>query len=171
MTQPRTNRSVDGFVARKLTRPTPIAVAIARTAPATKLLQPVPQRPAFRRPATAATQPKPRRRIAERLQLPLIIFGAMVAGIFAQSVLFGELLVVAYGIAAFVWHIPSRTTFTLAVLAMVATTLLLVVRGNIALAQNFATYTFLLLVVGVIALIGELKKRGGRIYSSRKNSN
>jgi hypothetical protein len=111
-----------------------------------------------------------RRGIPERLQLPLIIAGAMLAGIFAQSVVFGELLVVAYGTAAIVWRIASRTTFTLALLAMVATTLLLVVRGNVALAQNFATYTFLLLVVGVISLIRELKKEGGRVYS-RKNIN
>jgi hypothetical protein len=68
-----------------------------------------------------------------------------------------------------VWGIASRTTFTLALLSMVATTLLLVVRGNIPLAQNFATYTFLLLVVGVITLTRELKKEGGRVYSSRKN--
>jgi di/tricarboxylate transporter len=94
---------------------------------------------------------------------------AMVAGIFAQSSVFGQLAVVAYGITAFIWNIASRTTFTLALLAMVATTLLLVVRGDVSQAQNFATYTFLLLVVGVISLIRELRKEGGRIYSSRKN--
>jgi hypothetical protein len=125
-----------------------------------------PTRRVYAKPQAAV---KHRRGIPERLQLPLIITGAMLAGIFAQSAVFGEVLVVAYGIAALVWRIASRTTFTLALLAMVATTLLLVVRGNVALAQNFATYTFLLLVVGVITLTGELKKEGGRVYNSRKN--
>jgi hypothetical protein len=124
-------------------------------------------RRAYARSAPVVT--KRRRGVPERFHLPLIIIGAILAGIFAQSAVFGELMVVAYGIAALIWRIASRTTFTLALLSMVATTLLLVVRGNVALAQNFATYTFLLLVVGVITLTGELKKEGGRVYSNRKN--
>jgi hypothetical protein len=133
------------------------------------LAPPIPVAPTRRVYAASAPVVKRRRGIPERLQLPLIIIGAILAGMFAQSAIFGELMVVAYGIVALIWRIASRTTFTLALLSMVATTLLLVVRGNVALAQNFATYTFLLLVVGVITLTGELKKEGGRIYNNRKN--
>jgi hypothetical protein len=148
---------------------TPMALRAATAHPANKS-QPSPATPQPKRHSYAApTPPKARRSFPDRLQLPVIIVGAMLAGIFAQSAVFGEVLVVLYGIAAFVWCIASRTTFTLALLSMVATTLLLVVRGNIPLAQNFATYTFLLLVVGVITLTRELKKEGGRIYSNRKN--
>jgi hypothetical protein len=112
-----------------------------------------------------------RLRIPERVQLPLIIMCAMGMGIFVQDALFGQLAIAVYGIAAFIWRIASRTTFTLALLSLVATTLLLVARGNIPMAQNFATYTFLLLVVGVITLSRELRQEGGRIYSRRKYYN
>lgn len=100
--------------------------------------------------------------------MPLIVMGAMLAGILAQSEAIGQLFVVVYGIAALIWKIPSRTTFFIALLSLITTTLLLVVRGNVSLAQSFATYTFLLLVAGVITLCRELKKEGGRIYSNRK---
>jgi hypothetical protein len=119
---------------------------------------------AYRAPAT-----RKRRGLPDRLQMTLIITGAVVAGIFAQSVVFGEIMIGVYGVAALIWRISSRTTFTLALLSFIATAVMLVVRGNVSTAQNFATYTFLLLVVGVITLIRELKKEGGRIYSSRKN--
>jgi hypothetical protein len=100
--------------------------------------------------------------------MSLIITGAMVVGILAQSSAVGQAAIVLYGAIAFFRRISSRTTFTLALLSMVATILLLVVRGNIAMAQNFATYTFLLLVVGVITLNREIKKEGGRIYNRRQ---
>lgn len=149
-------------------KPTAAAPAAAPIA-TPSLAPPIPVAPTRRVYAASAPVVKRRRGIPERLQLPLIIIGAILAGMFAQSAIFGELMVVAYGIVALIWRIASRTTFTLALLSMVATTLLLVVRGNVALAQNFATYTFLLLVVGVITLTGELKKEGGRIYNNRKN--
>ncbi len=172
-------RTIDGFaprpshpLQRQQHTPRPRPVLRPSAAPRMPSIQPeVPRAaPMPRRVYSKPVRVAPKRRgVPERLQLPLIITGAMLAGIFAQSVVFGELLVVGYGICALVWRIASRTTFTLALLSMVATTLLLVVRGNITLSQNFATYTFLLLVVGVITLIRELKKEGGRIYSSRKN--
>lgn len=88
----------------------------------------------------------------------------------AQSAVFGQLEIVAYGFAAFIWRIPSRTTFTIALVSMVVTILLLVGQGDEVLTQNFATYTFLLLVVGVMSLGRELKKEGGRIYSIRQHN-
>lgn len=139
-------------------------------APAAPAATPIPRR-VYRAAGLQTTPPQRRRWLPEQVPLPLIIVGAMVAGVFAQSAVFGQFLVVAYGLAALIWNIASRTTFTLALLSMIATTILLIVRGNIGLAQNFATYTFLLLVVGVITLIRELKKEGGRVYNSRKNIN
>lgn len=103
----------------------------------------------------------------ERLQLPLIIIGGMLAGFAIQSALLGQALIVAYGVACLIYRIPSRISFGLALAALSATTGLLVLIGNVVLSQTFATYTFLLLVVGVISLNRELKREGGRVYSRR----
>lgn len=103
-----------------------------------------------------------------RLRLPLIITGAIIASVAIQSTTVSQLLIVAYGIAALIWRIDSRTTFILALLALLATTGLLIGKGNVAMAQNFATNTFLLLVVGVITLNREIKKEGGFIYSRKR---
>jgi hypothetical protein len=121
----------------------------------------------FSNPIRPAT--KPRRRVPQWLQIVLAVPLIMLVSLFIQSAIFGQLVIVGYGIAACIWQIPSRTTFSLALCALIATTVLLVVRGELVLAQSFATYTFLLLVVGVITLSRELKKEGGRIYSSRQN--
>jgi len=112
---------------------------------------------------------KKSREIPQWLQVVLAVPIIMFASFFIQSAVFGQLVIVGYGIAAYIWRVPSRTTFSLALCALLATTILLVVRGELVLAQSFATYTFLLLVVGVITLSRELKQEGGRIYSSRQN--
>jgi hypothetical protein len=105
--------------------------------------------------------------LPDYIQLPLIIGAGMLGGILAQSAAFGQLAIVIYGVLALVRGIPSRTTFMLALLTMLGTIVLLVFKGDVVLAQNFATYTFLLLVVGVLTLSRELKKEGGRVYSRR----
>lgn len=108
---------------------------------------------------------------AKRRQLPYwlqILIGTpliLLAALLVQSGVFGQLAIVAYGVAAFVWRIPSRTTFTLVLISIITTTILLVGKGNLPLSQAFATYTFLLLVVGVFTLSRELKQEGGRVYS------
>ncbi len=112
-------------------------------------------------------QTKKKARIPTALQLPLLVIVAIAAGFGAQSYAFGEIAVVIYGIVAVACAIPSRTTFILGALSTVATTLALILQGNVSLSQNFATDTFLLLVVGVISLGRELKKEGGRVYSRR----
>lgn len=161
-----TTMTTDGFVRRQ---PTPTRIQPHQARPS------VARRPTTSVTKTATTHTAKRRpqrfgRLRASLQLPLIIGGAMTAGVLAQSEIIGQLLVLGYGVAALIWKIPSRTTFTLVLLSMIATTALLIVRGNIPLAQAFATYTFLLLVVGVITLSRELKKEGGRIYSRRTNN-
>lgn len=156
-------RPIDGFISRRPTAP------LRRQTPQAAL--PPAYTPQPRRVYALPAKPKPRRRLSERWQLILIISGALLAGLFAQSVAFGEIAIAGYGLAALIWRVPSRTTFTLAALALVATTVLLVGRGDVGLAQTFATYTFLLLVVGVITLTRELKRQGGRVYSTRQHNN
>lgn len=131
------------------------------------------RRPAARRTKTYKTNPPKQRTgiTAEKLQMPLIIGGAGLAGIFAGNIVFGQLLVVAYGIAAWIFGIGSRTSFSLALASMCTATFQLVFLGNVGLSQNFAVYTFLLLAVGVITLNRESKKEGGRLYSIRRTNN
>lgn len=153
-------RSIDGV---SQSRPMSVAPSIR-----TPKLRPVQNHAAGTRKKFATQSPPKERRVPEWIQLPLIIAGGMLAGLAIQSPVLGQAVLVVYGIVAFFLRIPSRITFVLALLAMVATTVLLVFKGDIFMAQNFATYTFLLLVVGVITLNRELKKEGGRIYYNRR---
>jgi hypothetical protein len=105
----------------------------------------------------------------QRFQLPLILFGGTIGGMFAQTAWFGIVAIAIYGIASFILHIPSRTTFTLAALSFLTVSLLLLFKPDMVLASTFTTYAFLLLGIGVIALIIEArpqkrrrKRRGGR---------
>jgi hypothetical protein len=116
----------------------------------------------------AKSKAKKRRQLPLWLQMLLISLGAMTVGSLIGSSAFGQVAVLVYGLLAFTCRIASRTTFLVAMLSLAATTWLLVMQGNVAMAQNFATYTFLFLVVGVLTLSRELRKEGGRIYSSRK---
>lgn len=156
----RPARSVDGFV-----RSAPSVVPPHR--PQTPSVPPAqPVRP-FASPARR--MPKPRRnfKLPQQLQLPLIILLAMTAGMFASSSAFGQVAIAVYGIVAWRTRIRSRTTFILALIALLTMCVMLVGKGDVASAQNFATYTFLLLVAGVFCLGRELKQEGGRVYSIR----
>ncbi len=149
--------SVDGFVRR------PVQVIRRPAMRSHQVDQPSPRR-RYAKPEPVI----PKKRMPEWLQTILVITMAIIFGMFAGSEVFGQLTIVAYGLVAFIWGIASRVTFTLALVSMVAMIVLMVGRGNVPLAQNFATYTFLLLVAGVITLGRELKKEGGRIYSIRE---
>lgn len=158
--QPKLQRSLDGFIRR----PTPVLRRQLVRPPRRPLPQP------RRIYVTPQPVPQSKKRLPAWLQMSLILVLAMLAGILAQSVVLGQLAIIIYGLAALIWSIPSRTTFTLALLSMATTIILLVGFGNAALAQNFATYTFLLLTAGVISLGRELKKEGGRVYSIRERN-
>lgn len=120
----------------------------------------------------ATAQPKQRRQFStppsgkpgrwERLQLPLILTGGTLAGFMLRAEAFGIAAVAVYGLFALIFRVPSRTTFSLAALSIAAVTCLLLFKPDLQLAGNFTTYTFLLLVTGVITLIIEgrpLKRR------------
>lgn len=130
-----------------------------------------PQQPIRRQFAKPVRSTKEKTGPPQWLQMPLIIGGAMLAGLAFQNVVLGQLAVILYGAAAVMFRIPSRVSFILALLSLLATTGLLIFRGDVAMSQNFAVYTFLFLVVGVFTLNRELKKEGGRIYSSRQTRN
>lgn len=112
-------------------------------------------------------KPRPKKSWRERLQLPVIIIGGILAGLAIQNALIGQILIIGYGIAAFIYRIPSRTSFILALAAMSVTVGFLVLKGDLVTSQTFALYSFLFLVVGVITLNREVKQEGGRVYSRR----
>lgn len=140
------------------TKPSPIQQGLVAT-PRTKPKPTTPLRPVSKR----------RWRIPLVAQLILAAPLLLIASFAIQSPLLGHLLIIGYGLAAFIWRVPSRTTFSMAVIAIVATIVLLITRGYLPLAQMLGSYTFLLLVVGVFTLNRELKKEGGHIYSSRQH--
>lgn len=88
----------------------------------------------------------------------LVIMLVVMAGgvVVAQSVLIGEVAIALYGAYALVRRVPSVTTFKLVLVALVATVAAMLVHHTVSAANVFATYTFLLLVVGVLSLLREL---------------
>jgi len=145
-------RSVDGFLPPRAgyQPPTPLR----------------PTQPAYTRPhAQPQTQPaapaKPKKRsFIKRLGiaigkffLGLVIFAF---AFFIQSPVIGQLAIFAYAIAVFIWHIPSRTTFMMAVMGL---TLVLFssIRSDVTLAGTFARYVFLLLIIGTFTLWREVR--------------
>lgn len=120
-----------------------------------------------RRRAYHAPRPEPaKRNLWQILQLPLLLVAGALGGFFAETLGVGLSLLAVYGIVAFVTRIPSRTTFTLALLLLAAICVMLLAKPSAALIQNFSTYAFVLLMVGVVSLGREarLPKRIRRKY-------
>jgi hypothetical protein len=99
------------------------------------------------------------RRFLYMLQFPAILFGSLIAGIMAQSVMVGQSILLIYAICALIFRIDSRTTFLMAFFLLCSLIALLIFRSNNALAVNFAVYSFILLLIGVVSLLRELKER------------
>jgi hypothetical protein len=99
------------------------------------------------------------RRTLQILQVPAIILGSLVGGILVQSLVIGQVVLAVYAIAALIFRIDSRTTFILAFLLLCGLVGLLIFRTNNAIATNFAVYTFILLLVGVVSLLREVRER------------
>lgn len=112
------------------------------------------------KPKTDASRAHPKKqRQRRRWLLPLQLFGAgvgiLLAGTLLQATALGELLIALYGVVAIITRIESRTSFTLALISLGCIVIMLLVRPNSALMQNFAIYGFLFLVVGTISLARE----------------
>lgn len=96
-------------------------------------------------------------RLATASQASFIVLGSMAVGLLVQSLVLGEIAIALYAIFALLRRVESRTTFMLALFSLLSIVLLLIVRPNGQLANNFAVYTFLLLVVGTVTLGRELR--------------
>src|SRR6185369_15935053 len=109
---------------------------------------------------------EPERRWLKKLELPFLLTACIVGGFFADNLALGLGLLAIYGAYAFIARVPSRTTFTLTLLLLAAISLLLLLKPDAQLISNFASYAFVLLLIGVITLGREAKlpKRTKREY-------
>lgn len=141
--------------------------------PAHRKLQETPRSPSPRRndfrpaptPTPATPQPsrlpaktKRRRLRISREKLETLFGLLLIAGIGMglQSLMFGQLCVVAYGVFALVRRVPSSTTLSLAGISLMSIIVMAILNSYNPLIPNFAVYSFLLLLIGVISLVREI---------------
>lgn len=92
-----------------------------------------------------------KRHLSYLLQLIGIVLLAGVLGLIINSLVVGVAAISIYAIFAIWKRLASRQTFMLALIAFVATVLLLSLQGGESgLAANFVVYIYLLMIVGVI---------------------
>ena len=108
----------------------------------------------------------PKRSYWQKLQLPLLLVAGAMGGFFAETMAVGLAMLAVYAVVAFINRIPSRTTFTLALLLLTAIACMLLIKPSMGLIGNFSTYAFVLLLIGSITLGREAKlpKRTRRKY-------
>lgn len=103
----------------------------------------------YARPKASA---RPKHNRFEKLQLPLLLLAGLFGGLLAQTLALGLILLTIYAVFAFIKRIPSRTSFMLALLLLIAISVLFLLKPDIQLSRNFATYSFILLLIGVATL-------------------
>lgn len=131
---------------------------------------PAPQQQPQARPTASEPIPEPAHSKWQSLQTAAIIGGGMIAGFGVQTLTFGLVAIAIYAVIALIFRIYSRTTFTLAFISLVAVPVILVARHNPEVAGNFATYTFLLIVIGIISLLRESPTSGRRYLHHKKRT-
>lgn len=86
-----------------------------------------------------------------------IILVALILGAVFQVLPLGQIAIVAYGLIALIRKIPSKISF-IAALIFITVSFTLAMFGQTGfVAQNFATYSFMLLCVGVVTAALELR--------------
>jgi hypothetical protein len=108
--------------------------------------------PHYPQPITKNRLTKTQGRWRQRLQLSLLIIVAAAVGLLIQSLVVGEVIIAVYAIVALKQRIASRTTFLLALIALVCIVVLVILQGDSTLSEDFAVYAFLLLGVATISL-------------------
>jgi len=89
--------------------------------------------------------------------MPAAVVFVMFGGVLIQSAVIGEATIAGYAIFAIWKKVPSRTSFLLALLSLIGVVTLLLVKTADGLAATFTTYTFLLLGVGAVGSIREMR--------------
>lgn len=94
----------------------------------------------------------------------LFLLGMAFFGFLTQIQWMGYTAIGIYALVAYTRQLPSQSSFMLALLAL-GVVPFAVIMSNWLIAQNFAAYSFVLLVTGVVGLIIELQRE------PRTNSN
>lgn len=87
----------------------------------------------------------------------VFLLGVACVGFLAQFQVVGVIGITLYGIIMLIKRLPARVTF-LAALLTLGMVIVAILAGNWLVAQNFAAYTFLLFVWGVVALTADLQR-------------
>lgn len=90
-------------------------------------------------------------RLKEYGQITLIIGAGLVFGVIFQLLPLGQLAVILYGLIALLKKVPSRVTLIVALIILTLAGLMAVFGYRGFIAQNFAIYSYILLVVGVVS--------------------
>src|SRR5215471_14909470 len=77
-------------------------------------------------------------KLLPKAQIGALVFGAIGAGLSIQFLPLGELAIGIYAVYAIARRLPSRTSFLLALIALIGIIVLLAVRGVDSMSQNFA---------------------------------
>lgn len=110
------------------------------------------------RAVAVAPQAKTKRSRLRWLLMPLYAILAMAGGLLVQSLIVGQILLAVYALFAWVRKVPSGTTFLIALITFGATVLFFTLHQNGQQAQNFAVYTFWIVVIGTISMILEIRR-------------
>lgn len=104
-------------------------------------------------------RPLEKRKSFLRRNAPFVGFLLAMAllGFLAQFQWVGYIVIAVYAIYIFIRQRPARTTFVLALLTL-AMVPIAIVLANWLVAQNFAAYSFVLLVLGVIVTVVDLQR-------------
>ncbi len=109
-------------------------------------------------PSLAANNLHIRKRSLAPDKSVLVAMAVTAAAMLATRQPFGQVLVLLYGVFAVQRRVPSRVTFFAALGTLAIACILLVgLGGQNGLPGVFATYTFLLLVIGVVSIGRELR--------------
>jgi hypothetical protein len=89
-----------------------------------------------------------------------VIIGAACVGIAVKSLTLGEIAIGVYFVYVLIKKVPSRNTFILALIALAGIVVLQIINGSeSSIADNFAVYAYLLLVVGTVSMGLELRRK------------
>lgn len=96
-------------------------------------------------------------RLGHKGQIIIITVAAAAAGLLMTIPGAGEFVVGVYAILAIVLKIKSKVTLILTAFMFIFVVLLLLLEPSKILAMAFATYAFLMLVIGLVTLVIEMK--------------
>lgn len=154
--QPRNMKSIDGFFApvspRREYYPTRTKY-IEHIAPQPVAAQPVQPPPAPTANPLADAFPAKKKRLPW-IYVPISL-GVLGAGVLLPNIQYGQWLIAAYALIALIFRLKSQVTFSIALFAL-ATIPILMLTNNQPLAENYAVYSFLLLVIGLVSASVEL---------------